>query len=235
MKLSLPPQLERYVAKKVRDGVFRTENDVVCEALRTLEQQDLLLGEGGKVRAPRLPSPHGPFLPGLPPGGDVEALAFIILMQATKDADEDLKMILAEVKAMTAAKQALRALILKVNRDVALNAGQTDGKLPLDFRSGMGSEKAYHQAPVPFPDPESKGGVRFVRTDLFPGAIVAVPQLLAIQEDLKGKLDGMSEVSEMASLRLQMTMDRRSKIISTLSSIMKKISATQDALTQNIK
>jgi len=49
------------------------------------------------------------------------------------------------------------------------------------------------------------------------------------------KLEGMGELSEMTSLRLQMTMDRRSKFISTLSQIMKKVSSTQDMLVQNIK
>jgi len=49
------------------------------------------------------------------------------------------------------------------------------------------------------------------------------------------KLDGMNEMSEMTSLRLQMTMDRRNKFISTLSNIMKKISTTQDMLVQNLK
>lgn len=59
--------------------------------------------------------------------------------------------------------------------------------------------------------------------------------LRAVQDDLKGKLDGMNEMSEMTSMRLQMMMDRRSKFISTLSNIMKKISTTQDTLVQNLK
>jgi hypothetical protein len=59
--------------------------------------------------------------------------------------------------------------------------------------------------------------------------------LESIREDLTGRLDGMSEMSEMTSLRLQMTMDRRSKFIETLSNIMKKISTTQETLTQNLK
>jgi hypothetical protein len=49
------------------------------------------------------------------------------------------------------------------------------------------------------------------------------------------ELDDMGELSEMTSLRLQMTMDRRSKFISTLSQMMKKVSSTQDMLVQNIK
>ncbi len=60
-------------------------------------------------------------------------------------------------------------------------------------------------------------------------------RLLPHPDKLKGKLNGMNEMSEMTSLRLQMTMDRRSKFISTLSNMMKKISTTQDTLVQNIK
>jgi hypothetical protein len=45
----------------------------------------------------------------------------------------------------------------------------------------------------------------------------------------------MSEMSEMTSLRLQMTMDRRSRFIETLSNIMKKISETNDTQVQNLK
>ncbi len=57
----------------------------------------------------------------------------------------------------------------------------------------------------------------------------------SLLDDMKGKLDGMNEMSEMTSLRLQMTMDRRSKFISTLSQLMKKISSDQDMLAQNTK
>lgn len=57
----------------------------------------------------------------------------------------------------------------------------------------------------------------------------------SLEDDLKGKLDGMSEMSEMTSLRLQLAMDKKSKFMSTLSNVMKKISTTQDLLVQNIK
>jgi hypothetical protein len=50
-----------------------------------------------------------------------------------------------------------------------------------------------------------------------------------------GTLDGMNEMSDMTSLRLQMTMDRRSQFISTLSNIMKKIGTTQGTIIQNLK
>ncbi len=82
-------------------------------------------------------------------------------------------------------------------------------------------------------------GITFPRTpevpDLQLTGGVTIGGLKNLLDDLKGKLDGMNEMSEMTSLRLQMTMDRRSKFISTLSQTMKKISTTQDILVQNIK
>jgi hypothetical protein len=42
-------------------------------------------------------------------------------------------------------------------------------------------------------------------------------------------------MSETTSLRIRMTLDRRSKFIATLSNIMTKMSTTSEALAQNIK
>jgi hypothetical protein len=56
------------------------------------------------------------------PGQDIDALAFIVLMNAANDMDKDLQEIMGEVKAMTNAKQKLRDLINLVNKDVADNA-----------------------------------------------------------------------------------------------------------------
>ena len=57
----------------------------------------------------------------------------------------------------------------------------------------------------------------------------------AAKETIDNKLDSMSEMGEMESLRLQMAMDRLSKMMSTLSNLLKKISDTSSAITQNIK
>lgn len=53
--------------------------------------------------------------------------------------------------------------------------------------------------------------------------------------ELKSDLDSMSEMGEMESLRLQMAMDRLSKLMSTLSNLLKKASETQNSIVQNIK
>ena len=60
-------------------------------------------------------------------------------------------------------------------------------------------------------------------------------QIDTLLDALKNDLDSMSEMSEMESLRLQMAMDRLSKMMSTLSNVLKKISATANSITQNLK
>jgi hypothetical protein len=167
--------------------------------------------------------------------GDIEALVFIVLMEAARDMDADLKSIMEEIKAITAAKRALRELIQRVRCDLDANAGAKPAARLKFAKSGLGSEAAYHKAQLPSPDASCDGDVRPVATDLHPGPITEVDQLRAILESLRDKLDSMSEISEMTSLRLQMMMDRRSKFLSTLSNIMKKISSTQDAIIQNLK
>ncbi len=54
-------------------------------------------------------------------------------------------------------------------------------------------------------------------------------------DNLKGSLERTSEMSEMTSVRLQQMLDRKSKFISMLTNIMKKISATSDTIVQNLK
>jgi len=52
---------------------------------------------------------------------------------------------------------------------------------------------------------------------------------------MKNDLDSMSELGETESPRLQMAMDRLSKLMSTLSNILKKISDTTDSIAANLK
>ena len=52
---------------------------------------------------------------------------------------------------------------------------------------------------------------------------------------VKSDLDSMSEMGEMESLRLQMAMDRMSKMMSMLSNLLKKMSDTTESIVQNLK
>jgi hypothetical protein len=121
---------------------------------------------------------------------DVNALAFIVMMEASKAAQDDLKAIMAKVKAINSQKKKLRELIKE----------KQSGNL--DF------EATFH--------------VMAVGMD-------------ALIDQMKNDLDSMSEMGEMESLRLQMAMDRLSKMMSTLSNLLKKISDTASQITQNLK
>jgi hypothetical protein len=55
------------------------------------------------------------------------------------------------------------------------------------------------------------------------------------KDQIKDKLDSMSELGETESQRLQMTMDRASKFMQTLSNLLGKIAGTASALVSNIK
>ena len=56
-----------------------------------------------------------------------------------------------------------------------------------------------------------------------------------VAEKMKNNLDSLSEMGEMESLRLQMAMDRMSKVMTTISNILKKIDDTSDGIVQNLK
>ncbi len=109
-------------------------------------------------------------------GGDIEALALVVMAQAARDAEADLRSLLVELKETQRTKEDLRRF--------------------LEYRKL-----------------KRAGGKPAVPTGL----------------------DSMSELGEMESLRLQMAMDRLSKMMSTLSNMLKRISDTQNAITQNLK
>ena len=57
----------------------------------------------------------------------------------------------------------------------------------------------------------------------------------ADRQGVSSHLDSMSEMGETESLRLQMAMDRLSKMVSTLSNLLQRIETTDAAITHNIK
>ena len=105
---------------------------------------------------------------------DIDALTFMVLMEAVGNMDRDLKSMVKQIQAAMAEKQVVRQL--SEAQAAKTNAAAT---------------------PI--------------------------------------KPDSLSDVSETDAQRLQMAMDRRAKFFETLSDILKKISATQNTLVQNLK
>jgi hypothetical protein len=113
--------------------------------------------------------------------GDIEAIVFLVLMNAAEEAQEDLRSIMAEVRAINHQKSKLRDMLETVERE----------------------------------DAELAKRLRCEYDELF--------------------VSTQDELGEVQSLRLQMALDRRSKFLSTLSNLLKKLSDTESSIIQNLK
>ncbi len=145
------------------------------------------------------------------PEGDVEALAFLVMMEASRSAQEDLKTIMDGVKQINSTKEALRQTNAK-SKAVTAALRNTGPTIAPQARVAPNVARTAIQ-PVPVPKAEFD-------------AKIAVA---------KNNLDSLNDMGEMESLRLQMAMDRMSKSMSTLSNMLKKISDASSTITQNLK
>jgi hypothetical protein len=109
--------------------------------------------------------------------GDIMALALLVMMEAARSAQEDLKAIMDRVRSINRQKAAWRDVANEINEHAA--------------------------------------GVAECR--------------------IKDQLDSLAEMGQMESLRLQMAMDRLSKLMSTVSNLLKRTSETAASITQNLK
>jgi len=216
MNITLSPELKQFVEAKTAGGRYADAGEVVRDALLLLAARDRL-GLGDQA------------------GADIDTLIMLVMQQMARDAEEDVRALLAEMQAQNAAKKALRDLIQRMKRDRLANELRHEYDQRLDCAQGLGSERAYHRVRLPVLDPDAAGGLRWVPTDLAGEKLTRVEQLDGIVDELKGKLDSLSDLSEMNAMRLQMLMDRRSKAMEMLSNMMKKLSETQAAIVQNLK
>ena len=164
---------------------------------------------------------------------DIEALAFLVMMEAAKSAREDLKAIMDNVKSINQQKQKMRELQGQFHNIKNPTTQQTDS-----FRRAATSIQAVQTKTNPR---LVAGPTQTIKKD----STIRIQRMQTIQasksdidnakETIKNKLDSMSEMGETESLRLQMAMDRMSKMMSTLSNIMKKISDTANQIVQNLK
>ena len=66
-------------------------------------------------------------------------------------------------------------------------------------------------------------------------ALAETARMITDRGNARQRPESMNELSDSTSLRLQMMMDQRSKFMSTLSNILKKISSTDESILQNMK
>ncbi len=154
--------------------------------------------------------------------GDIEAMCFLVLMQASKSAQEDLKTVMAKVKSINQQKQQQREILSKMQKQQSMNSVQLD------------SFKLLRSKTIALQKHQNPDTVKYIRSVILKKE-PSKTDIGAMIEQTKADLDSMSEMSEMESLKLQMVMDRRSKFMSTISNILKKISDSEDNIIKNLK
>jgi hypothetical protein len=166
--------------------------------LRSHAEQIYHLTDQFQAQLQVLESARVPIAVQISPGADtdIEPLVLIVMMAAAQSAREDLKALLEQMKAVNAAKEALRR---EVDKDASHHGG-------LDFDSTF----------------------QLIAT-------VYSKQLERDADEVLRNLDSAGDLSQLDSLRLQMMMDRLSKVMSTLSNILKKMSDTSSQIVQNLK
>src|SRR6266478_2375869 len=90
MNLTLPPRLKQFVAREIKAGRFENTSDAICDGLRLLEKRDAVAMSFRSDFA----------VLGSIGGSDIVVLVFIVMMEAAKSAEEDLREILKSVKAI---------------------------------------------------------------------------------------------------------------------------------------
>lgn len=151
---------------------------------------------------------------------DIEAVAFLVLMEAAKSAREDLKSIMDKVKEINEAKERLRK-----SREALRAAASASGKSPCVVADCGAARRDLAQAQALL------GGQ---------SAYVIPPSLnkagaLKAAEQMKKALDALSKMGEMDRLNLQTAMERKSAFEMLLSNMLKTYQQTASGILQNLK
>jgi hypothetical protein len=212
LRLAVPPRLgpaaqQRIVAAVPKLGP-RSRDLVAREAARIVRTGDV---SEGPVRSAIQTSGLGPLA-----NGDIDALMTLIMMQAAKEADDELREQMEAMKAATKQKQAERDHLNAVKgQQTTLN-----GRL---VAAGIApAAPALRIAPLPPP--------RFTLDAYQRGAQSLDDQI----DEEKAQKDSLGELGEEQQLRLQMLMDRRKQAMEILSNLMKKFADTSDTITKNL-
>lgn len=153
----------------------------------------------------------------------IENVNSSVVLEASKSAREDLKSIMAQVKAAKARQQQLGAKPAPNPRAVfpPASAGVVAGANPC-----AGEDVASWRICI------DRVHAKLDGLAMESGDKADIDQQI---DALRDDFDSMSEMGEMKSLKLQMTMDRLSRMQSTISNVMKKASDTSSSVIQNTK
>ena len=157
----------------------------------------------------------------------VEAMVLAVLMESAQDADRDLQTQMQQMQALTKAKEQIRTVLNEMSQPMSALAG-SDRSAVCDSqfcRSLPAKLAAINASTANLPHPSY----------LPVPSKVTAEDVANSQAALQNDLDSDNEISEMAQMQIQMVMDRRSKLLETVSNIEKSMSDTDAAIVGNLK
>lgn len=193
----------------------------------TIQEKNL-----GEVDAKKMASQYA--ASGNMSNADIETLILLVMIQVSNDEDEDLKSLMAGIKANMERKKELNELHRQLQKDKQdLSRSEMDSiKFKLLKRPVIQvADKTKFIAPVKM-NPVIPARNKQVTTV---SAKVTKDEIEKTADEIKLKTDEASDLSETQSLQLQMHMDRKSKMMNTISNLFKKMSDTQDQIIGNLK
>ena len=175
-----------------------------------------------------------------------DALVFIVLQQAARDMDEDLKMILVEIESTNKAKQKLRELIKDLNKWITQEISKMASSSDINNEKiGEGEAKPaarsiqtafLRQAPETATTPHFKFEyVKAMEVKCTISRELSQAELRLKVERLEAKIKLLDEITDKMSLRLQLYRDRYAKIMQALSNIPKMDSERAISIIQKLK
>ncbi|MDE3199497.1 MAG: hypothetical protein KGN79_01150 [Acidobacteriota bacterium] len=158
---------------------------------------------------------------------DIDALVFIVMSQAAQEEEADLESMMQQIQAINKQKEGLRQMIGEV-RQAALSAKPRDHDKHCE--TSLCKSLAARLVTVSH---MSLPGQVLIRTRIPQKMTYA--ELEGIEGQLEQDQDSLNDMTEVDQMKLQQAMDRRSKVIETISNIMKKISDTDSSIVSNMK
>ncbi len=188
-------------------------------------------------------------MPPLNAGIAVDELVALVMTQLAADSDKDLEEAMKQAEAVNKLKQQMRNEMQQLAQEQAAMRQHGETKCVSAICSQLrehvnGINMQIRQAAEYSVAPNTIHNLQVANVNR-PRPIVPIyapdqnsvdqQQLEAMQNQMKNSLDSMNEMSEMESMRMQMVMDRRSKMMETLSNILKKLDDISASIVQNMK
>ena len=160
---------------------------------------------------------------------DVDAIVMMVMEQAAQDSEQELQAQMQQMQEATKEKQALRQLAEEMQQAQAQAQMQASAK-------NAGCKTAFCQSlPARLNELNRSSAGLPHPTHLQAPNNITGQQLASLEAQIKQADDSLGDMSQQLQVELQMSMDRRSKALETLSNIEKSESDTQNSIVQNLQ